>query len=103
MKRNQVIDQDTGRVDLRYNPMSIEEDYFLPVRGGNNNSRIESLPGGTYTGDIDDVRYLRDKMFSAIKIPPSYLSSESEEDKTTLFFVNHWLLEVTNNLQVSNL
>lgn len=85
MKRNQVIDQDTGRVDLRYNPMSIEEDYFLPVRGGNNNSRIESLPGGTYTGDIDDVRYLRDKLFSAIKIPSSYLSSEgNEEDKTTL-------------------
>jgi len=84
MKRNQIIDQDTGRVDLRYNPMSIEEDYFLPVRGGNSNSRIEALPGGTYTGDIDDVKYLRDKLFSAIKIPPSYLSSESEEDKTTL-------------------
>jgi len=85
MKRNQVIDQDTGRVDLRYNPMSIEEDYFLPVRGGSSNSRIESLPGGTYTGDIDDVKYLRDKLFSAIKIPASYLSSDgNEEDKTTL-------------------
>ena len=34
MKRNQVIDPDTGRVDLRYNPMSVEEDYFIPVRGG---------------------------------------------------------------------
>ena len=86
MKRNQVIDQDTGRVDLRYNPMSVEEDYFIPVRGGTS-SKIESLPGGTYTGDIDDVKYLRDKLFSALKIPASYLSQDSEgasEDKTTL-------------------
>jgi hypothetical protein len=92
MKRNQVIDKDTGRVDLRYNPMSIEEDYFLPVRGAANNSRIESLPGGTYTGDIDDVKYLRDKLFSAIKIPQSYLSrgEGTDEDKSTL-----WALEET--------
>jgi hypothetical protein len=86
MKRNQVVDADTGRVDLRYNPMSVEEDYWVPVRG-NTNTRIENLPGGTYTGDIDDVKYLRDKLFSAIKIPASYLSSTDEaggEDKTTL-------------------
>ena len=55
MKRHQLIDADTGRVDLRYNPMSIDEDYFIPVRGGNS-SKIESLPGGSYTGDIDDVK-----------------------------------------------
>tara|TARA_Y100001938_G_C8083310_1_gene430423 strand:- start:302 stop:2212 length:1911 start_codon:yes stop_codon:yes gene_type:complete len=85
MKRNQVIDADTGRVDLRYNPMSVDEDFFIPVRGGAAGTRIESLPGGTYTGDIDDVKYLRDKLFSALKIPASYLTQEGEgEDKTTL-------------------
>jgi hypothetical protein len=86
MKRNQIIDDKTGRVDLRYNPMSIEEDYFLPVRGATSNTKIESLPGGTYTGDIEDVKYLRDKLFSAIKIPQSYLArgEGGEEDKTTL-------------------
>jgi len=83
MKRNQIVDPDTGRVDLRYNPMSIEEDYYIPVRGGQS-SKIETLAGGKYTDDIEDVKYLRDKLFSAIKIPASYLSSESEEDKTTL-------------------
>ena len=85
MKRNQVIDPDTGRVDLRYNPMSVEEDYFIPVRGATS-SKVENLPGGSYTGDIDDIKYLRDKLFSALKIPPSYLSSTDEggEDKTTL-------------------
>ena len=86
MKRNQVVDHDTGRVDLRYNPMSVEEDYFIPVRG-DTSSKVESLPGGTYTGDIDDIKYLRDKLFSALKIPASYLAQTeggAEEDKTTL-------------------
>jgi len=87
MKRNQVVDADTGRVDLRYNPLSVEEDYFIPVRGGQSGTKIEPLAGGKYTGDIDDVKYLRDKLFSALKIPASYLSSDAEktqEDKTTL-------------------
>tara|TARA_Y100000593_G_C4317178_1_gene341531 strand:+ start:2834 stop:4792 length:1959 start_codon:yes stop_codon:yes gene_type:complete len=85
MKRNQVVDSSTGKVDLRYNPMSIEEDYFIPVRGGSS-SRVETLPGGSYTGDIDDVKYLRDKMFAAIKIPASYISRAegADEDKSTL-------------------
>ena len=86
MKRNQVIDPDTGRVDLRYNPMSIDEDFYIPMRGGESGTKIQTLPGGTYTGDIDDVKYLRDKLFSALKVPQSYLASSEgdSEDKTTL-------------------
>jgi hypothetical protein len=85
MKRSQIVDPDTGRVDLRYNPMSVDEDYFIPMRAGQS-SRVESLPGGTYTGDIDDVKYLRDKLFSALKVPMSYLSrgEGADEDKATL-------------------
>ena len=85
MKRHQVVDPTTGRVDLRYNPLSIEEDYFIPVRGGTA-SDISNLPGSSYNGGIDDVKYLRDKLFSALKIPQSYLSmgDGATEDKTTL-------------------
>jgi hypothetical protein len=85
MKRHQVVDPTTGRVDLRYNPLSIEEDYFIPVRGGSA-SDISNLPGSNYNGGIDDVKYLRDKLFSALKIPQSYLSmgEGATEDKTTL-------------------
>ena len=87
MKRNQVVDAQTGRVDLRYNPLSIEEDYFIPVRG-QTSTKIESVAGGKYTGDIEDVKYLRDKLFSALKIPAAYITADSEkggsEDKTTL-------------------
>ena len=85
MKRNQVVDASTGRVDLRYNPLSVDEDYFIPVRAGSATD-ITTLAGGTYTGDIEDVKYLRDKLFSALKVPMSYLSrgEGADEDKATL-------------------
>ena len=58
MKRNQVVDPETGRVDLRYNPMSVEEDYFIPVRPGSQ-TEITNLAAGQNTTAIDDVKYLR--------------------------------------------
>ena len=85
MKRNSIVDQNTGRVDLRYNPLSVEEDYFIPVRGGSNTD-IQPIAGGSRTGDIDDVKYLKDKLFAALKVPASYLTNAegADEDKTTL-------------------
>ncbi|MAC34340.1 MAG: hypothetical protein CME38_12170 [Haliea sp.] len=86
MKRNQVVNQNTGRVDLRYNPMSIEEDYYIPVRGGTKFAEINDVGGTERNHDIDDVKYLRDKLFSALKIPAAYLTQGEggTEDKTTL-------------------
>ena len=86
MKRNQIVDNNTGRVDLRYNPLSVDEDYFIPVKGAVNNTKIESLPGGQFTSAIEDIKYLRDKLFAAIKIPMSYLvrGDGASEDKATL-------------------
>jgi hypothetical protein len=85
LKRHQVIDPATGRVDLRYNPMSIEEDYFIPIRPGSATD-IVSLAGASNISQIDDIKYLRDKLFSALKIPQSYLTmgEGGEEDKSTL-------------------
>jgi len=86
MKRHQIVDPKTGKVDLRYNPMSVEEDFYIPIRGGQSNTDIISLPGASFNGGIDDVKYLRDKLFSALKIPQSYLTmgEGATEDKTTL-------------------
>ena len=86
MKRHSVVDSKTGQVDLRYNPASIEEDFYIPVRGGTSGTKIETLAGTSWANDIDDVKYLRDKLFAAIKIPMSYLirGEGGEEDKTTL-------------------
>ena len=85
LKRHSIVDPKTGRVDLRYNPMSIEEDYFIPIRPGSVTD-IQNLAGGTNTTQIDDVKYLRDKLFSALKIPQAYLAmgEGAAEDKTTL-------------------
>jgi len=85
LKRHTIVDKDTGRIDLRYNPLSIEEDYYIPVRAGSVTD-IQNLGGGQNTTAIDDVKYLRDKMFSAIKIPQAYLTmgDGAQEDKTTL-------------------
>lgn len=77
LKRNQVVDASTGRVDLRYNPMSTDEDYMIPIRG-EHSSRIETLPGGQFTGDIDDLVYIQNKLFAALKIPKSYLGYEQD-------------------------
>tara|TARA_R110002110_G_scaffold115064_2_gene285325 strand:- start:6308 stop:7942 length:1635 start_codon:yes stop_codon:yes gene_type:complete len=86
MKRHQVVNPDTGRVDLRYNPLSVEEDYFIPIRGGASSTDIVNLAGGAMTATIEDVKYLRDKLFSALKVPQSYLTmgEGATEDKTTL-------------------
>ena len=85
MKRHQITDPTTGKVDLRYNPLSIEEDYYIPIRG-TSNTDIVNLPGGAMTATIEDVKYLRDKLFAALKVPQSYLTmgEGATEDKTTL-------------------
>jgi len=85
LKRHSVVNPDTGRIDLRYNPMSIEEDYFIPVRAGSVTD-IQSLAGAQNITAIDDVKYLRDKLFSALKIPQSYLTmgEGASEDQSTL-------------------
>ena len=86
MKRNQIVDQDNGRVDLRYNPLGVEEDIFIAVRGNNNATKIETLPAGNLTTAIEDIELIRDDLFTAIKIPPSYIArnKDAADDKTTL-------------------
>ena len=78
LKRSAVVDKDTGRVDLRYNPMSVDEDYFLPVRGGESGTKIDTLSGGQNTAAIEDVEYIQKKLFAALKIPRAYLGYDEE-------------------------
>ena len=78
LKRNQVVDRDNGKVDLRYNPLSVDEDYFLPVRGGESGTKIDTLAGGQNTAAIEDVEYIQKKLFAALKIPRAYLGYDEE-------------------------
>jgi hypothetical protein len=78
LKRNPVVNQGTGMSDLRYNPMAVDEDYFIPVRGGDSGTRIDNLAGGTNASAIEDVEYIQKKLFAALKIPKAYLGYDEE-------------------------
>ena len=78
LKVNKVTGSATGNVDLRYNPMAVDEDYFIPVRGGDSGTRIDSLSGGQNTSAIEDVEYVQKKLFAALKIPKAYLGYDEE-------------------------
>ena len=78
LKRNQIVDKTTGKVDLRYNPLSVDQDYFLPVRGGESGTKIDTLAGGQNTAAIEDVQYIQKKLFAALKIPRAYLGYDEE-------------------------
>lgn len=85
MRTSPVIDRQTGRVDLRYNPMSVEEDYFIPVRGGESGTKIDTLAGGQNAAAVEDVAYIQKKLFAALKIPRAYLGyDEMLSSKATL-------------------
>ena len=73
IKSSQVQDRATGRVDLRYNPLSVEEDYWIPVRGSDTNTRIDTLQAGQNTGNVEDVQYIQKKLIAALKVPAAYL------------------------------
>jgi len=85
LKRNDIVDKGTGKTDLRYNPMAVDQDYFLPVRGGESGTKIDTLAGGQNTAAIEDVQYIQKKLFAALKIPKAYLGYDEETgSKATL-------------------
>jgi len=77
MKRTPYIDQQTGDYNLRYNMQNLLEDFYIPVRGNDQATQIDTLGGLQYDG-IQDVEYLRDKLFAALKIPKAFLGYEKD-------------------------
>jgi len=77
LKRNKAIDRVTGKTDLRYNPLSVDDDYFIPVRG-DTGTKIDTLAGGQNTAAIEDVQYIQKKLFAALKIPKAYLGYDED-------------------------
>ena len=85
MKKIPYMDEKTGEYNLKFNMENMLEDYYLPVRGGESGTNIESLPGLQNDGQIEDIEYLRNKMMSALKIPKAFLGyDEGVEGKATL-------------------
>ena len=84
MKKTPYIDQQTGDYNLKYNMQNITEDFYIPVRGNDSATRIETTKGLDYDG-TQDIEYLKNKMMAALKIPKPYLGyEEGVEGKSTL-------------------
>jgi hypothetical protein len=84
MKRTPYIDQQTGEYNLKYNMQNLMEDFYIPMRGNDTSTKIETLGGLQYDG-ITDVNYLRDKLFAALRVPKAFLGyDEKLQGKATL-------------------
>ena len=84
MKKTPYIDQQTGQYNLKFNMQNMMEDFYMPVRGGDATTRIETTKGLEYDG-TNDVQYLQAKLFAALKIPKAYFGYEGDlSGKATL-------------------
>tara|TARA_R110000824_G_scaffold14030_1_gene60283 strand:- start:2784 stop:4565 length:1782 start_codon:yes stop_codon:yes gene_type:complete len=91
-----------GKVDARYNPLAVDEDFFVPIRG-NQGTKIETLPGAQNLGEVDDVKYFRDKLLATLKIPKDYIVEydKSPERKANLSQLDVKFARVIKRIQDS--
>jgi hypothetical protein len=73
----------TNVIDSAYNPLSINEDYFFPTTAEGRGSKVETLPGGTNLGEIDDLKYFTNKLFRGLRIPSSYLPTGADDGQAS--------------------
>jgi hypothetical protein len=84
MKKTPYIDQQTGEYNLKYNMMNMMEDFYLPTRGNDTATKIDTIKGLEYNA-IEDVVFLRDEMLAALKVPKAFFGFEADlEGKATL-------------------
>jgi len=75
-KRDQVVDSKSGNVDLRFNQMAVDQDYFIPVRDPAAPSPIDTLPGAQNLSEIADIEYIQKKLLTALRVPKAFLGFE---------------------------
>ncbi len=84
LKRTPYMDEKTGEYNQKYNMQNLLEDFYLPVRGNDQATQIETTPGLSYDG-IQDVEYLREKLFAALKVPKAFMGYDADlSGKATL-------------------
>jgi len=77
MKKTPFMDHNTGEYNLRYNQMNVMEDFYIPQRGANSNTKIDTIKGLEYNA-IEDVNFLRDEMLAALKVPKAFFGFEKD-------------------------
>ncbi len=102
-RKEKFYDYSTGNINSRYNPMSADEDFFVAVNGNRAGTKIETLPGAQNLGEVDDVKYFRDKLLAAMKIPKDYIveKDQSPERKANLAQLDVKFARVISRIQKS--
>jgi hypothetical protein len=75
-KREQIVDSKSGNVDMRFNQMAVDQDYFVPVRDPAAPTPIDTLPGATNLSEIADIEYIQKKLLTALRVPKAFLGFE---------------------------
>ena len=101
-KRDQIADPKTGNVDMRYNQLAVDQDFFIPVRDATATNPIETLPGGTNLAEIADIEYIQKKLVTALRIPKAYLGfEEAVGDGKNLSLLDIRFARTINRIQKS--
>jgi len=102
LKRDQIADPKTGNVDMRYNQLAVDQDFFIPVRDASATNPIETLPGGTNLAEIADIEYIQKKLVTALRIPKAYLGfEEAVGDGKNLSLLDIRFARTINRIQKS--
>jgi len=101
-KRDQIVDQKTGNVDMRYNQMAVDQDYFIPVRDMAAPEPITTLAGAQNLAEIADIEYIQKKLVTALRIPKAYLGfEEAVGDGKNLSLLDIRFARTINRIQKS--
>lgn len=99
-KRTPIIDPMTGQIDLRKNIMSQTNDYFIPVREDGAASPIENLAAGQNLTAMDDIKYVQNKIVTALRVPKSFLNfEEAAGDGKNLSLLDVRFMRTVNRIQ----
>ncbi len=83
-KKTPFVDEKTGDYNLKYNVQNLIEDYYMPVRGNDSGTSIDTLKGLEYNM-IDDINYIKGKLLASLSIPKAYIGYEEDiNGKATL-------------------
>ena len=80
-KRTPIIDPQTGQVDLRRNFLDVSSDFFIPVRREDAPTPIDTLPSANSQVQMEDIEYMQNKMFAAMRVPKTFLNFQEAQGK----------------------
>lgn len=100
-KKSKMFNRNTGNIEESFNVLAADEDFYIAVNGKNSGTKIETLPGADNLGEVDDVKYFRDKLLAALKIPKDYIveKDQAPDRKANLSQLDVKFARVINRIQ----